>query len=368
MIDADAFALMKPTAYLINVARGEVIVEKALYTALKERRIDGAALDTWYRYPGTVENAEPDPDRGGPFQGSQYDFNALDNVLLTPHSSAHTFDADEGRYVSIAKSLREYAQGQTPKRLVATGTGENLGDFNCHEPDLQAGITAATCHAPTHARVLRWQGDVVVWRKVFFEEKNMSELETFRAETRAWLEENCPASMRTPMPEREMPWGGRNASYPNPDTKVWMDNMASRGWTAPSWPAEYGGGGLSKEGKQNSAGRACPHQSRAGTDELAFGCLAPRCWNLPAKSRRKNISVKSSAAKSGCQGYSEPGAGSRSGRSANQGRRQGRPLSGKRSGASPYADQCDWIFCLVRTDKSVKHDGMIQVSKHVPSS
>ena len=129
MIDADAFALMKPTAYLINVARGEVIVEKALYTALKEQRIDGAALDTWYRYPSTVENAEPDPDRGGPFQGSQYDFNALDNVLLTPHSSAHTFDADEGRYVSIAKSLREYAQGQTPKRLVATGTGENLGDF-----------------------------------------------------------------------------------------------------------------------------------------------------------------------------------------------------------------------------------------------
>ncbi|MEC9139150.1 MAG: 2-hydroxyacid dehydrogenase, partial [Pseudomonadota bacterium] len=129
MIDADAFALMKPTAYLINVARGEVIVEKALYTALKEQRIDGAALDTWYRYPSTIENAEPDPDRGGPFQGSQYDFNALDNVLLTPHSSAHTYDADEGRYVSIAKSLREYAQGQTPKRLVATGTGENLGDF-----------------------------------------------------------------------------------------------------------------------------------------------------------------------------------------------------------------------------------------------
>lgn len=129
MIDADAFALMKPTAYLINVSRGEVVVEKALYTALKERRIDGAALDTWYRYPATVENAEPDPDRGGPFQGSQYDFNELDNVLLTPHSSAHTYDADEGRYVSIAKSLREYAQGKTPKRLVATGTGENLGDF-----------------------------------------------------------------------------------------------------------------------------------------------------------------------------------------------------------------------------------------------
>jgi phosphoglycerate dehydrogenase-like enzyme len=129
MIDAGAFAQMKPTAYLVNVARGEVIVEDALFTALSERRIAGAALDTWYRYPVNIENAEPDPDRGGPHQGSQYDFNALDNVLLTPHSSAHTYNADEGRYVSIGQSVREYAQGETPKRHVATGTGENLDGF-----------------------------------------------------------------------------------------------------------------------------------------------------------------------------------------------------------------------------------------------
>ena len=74
-------------------------------------------------------HAEPDPDRGGPFQGSQFDFNALDNVLLTPHSSAHTYAADEGRYVSIGQSLREYAQGEIPKRHVATGTGDNLDGF-----------------------------------------------------------------------------------------------------------------------------------------------------------------------------------------------------------------------------------------------
>ena len=79
---------MKPTAYLINVARGEVIVEKALYTALKEYLIDGAALDTWYRYPGTLKMPSPIRIAAARFR-SQYDFNALDNVLLTPHSSAH---------------------------------------------------------------------------------------------------------------------------------------------------------------------------------------------------------------------------------------------------------------------------------------
>ncbi|MGB0343380.1 MAG: 2-hydroxyacid dehydrogenase [Parvibaculales bacterium] len=129
MIDAAAFEQMKPSAYIINVARGEVIDEAALFAALQENKIGGAALDTWYRYPTNIANAEPDPDRGGPYQGSHFDFLSLDNVLLTPHSSAHTFNADEGRYVSIAQSLLEYADGQTPKRQVTIGTGANLDGF-----------------------------------------------------------------------------------------------------------------------------------------------------------------------------------------------------------------------------------------------
>ena len=55
----------------------------------------------------------------------------------------------------------------------------------------------------------------------------MEALEQFRQETRTWLEENCPPSMRTPMPEEETVWGGRNATYPNPDSKLWLDRMAS---------------------------------------------------------------------------------------------------------------------------------------------
>ena len=72
----------------------------------------------------------------------------------------------------------------------------------------------------------------------------MASLDAFRNDTRKWLEANCPPSMRTPMPEDETVWGGRRETYKNPDAKTWLDNMASRGWTTPRWPAEYGGGGL----------------------------------------------------------------------------------------------------------------------------
>ena len=129
MIDAAAFRQMKESAYIINVARGEVIDEDALFEALSKKQIAGAAIDTWYRYPTDIVNAEPDPDRGGAYQGSKYDFNSLDNVLLTPHMAAHTLGADRGRYVSIAESLCSYADGVEVKRQVTVGTGENLEGF-----------------------------------------------------------------------------------------------------------------------------------------------------------------------------------------------------------------------------------------------
>ena len=75
-------------------------------------------------------------------------------------------------------------------------------------------------------------------------------LEKFREETRNWLEENCPESIRTPMPANEMPGGGTRIKYRNPETKTWMDRCAARGFTAPIWPTEYGGAGLSAEENQ----------------------------------------------------------------------------------------------------------------------
>ena len=75
----------------------------------------------------------------------------------------------------------------------------------------------------------------------------MQNLEVFRDDVRGWLDENCPESMRTPMDASEQPGGGRNASYANPDTKLWLERCAERGFTAPTWPQEFGGAGLSKD-------------------------------------------------------------------------------------------------------------------------
>jgi alkylation response protein AidB-like acyl-CoA dehydrogenase len=72
-------------------------------------------------------------------------------------------------------------------------------------------------------------------------------MEDFRKEVVEWLAENCPASMRVTGSEDETVWGGRNAIFANPDAKAWLEAMGSKGWTCPTWPKEYGGGGLSHE-------------------------------------------------------------------------------------------------------------------------
>ena len=63
---------------------------------------------------------------------------------------------------------------------------------------------------------------------------------SFREEARDWLNDNCPPSMRTPMPPEEYVSGGRRANYHNPESKLWLERMAERGWTVPTWPKEYG--------------------------------------------------------------------------------------------------------------------------------
>ena len=74
----------------------------------------------------------------------------------------------------------------------------------------------------------------------------MADLDSFRRETREWLRANAPKSMATPLGDHEEPcWGGRKAPYDNREAKQWLEVMAARGWTAPTWPKEYGGGGLS---------------------------------------------------------------------------------------------------------------------------
>ncbi len=188
----------------------------------------------------------------------------------------------------------------------------------------------------------------------------MSALEEFRAETRAWLEENCPQSMRTPMPEREMPWGGRNASFPNPDTKLWMDRMAARGWTAPTWPAEYGGGGLDKAQNKILQEELSRISARPALTSFGLWMLGPALLEFASEEQKKKYIPEIVRGEiRWCQGYSEPGAGSDLASLQTRAEDKGDHylVNGQKVWTS-YADKCDWIFCLVRTDTSVKHEGI----------
>lgn len=103
LVDARAIAWMRPDAVLMNVGRGAVIDEKALYDALVARRIGGAVIDTWYQYP-TPTQTECAP--------SQYDFSALDNVLMTPHMSGWTAGTVRRRQETLADNIERLSRDE----------------------------------------------------------------------------------------------------------------------------------------------------------------------------------------------------------------------------------------------------------------
>ncbi|MBV1880784.1 MAG: acyl-CoA dehydrogenase family protein [Pseudomonadales bacterium] len=188
----------------------------------------------------------------------------------------------------------------------------------------------------------------------------MDKLKLFRQETRAWLEENCPQSMRTPMPEDESVWGGRNPEFKNPESKIWMDNMAARGWTTPSWPKEYGGGGLNR--KEDRILKE--EMSRLGCRNplMSFGIwmLGPVLLEYGTDEQKQEFIPKIIKGEiRWCQGYSEPGAGSDLASLATSAIDKGDHflVNGQKIWTS-FANKADWIFCLVRTSTETKHGGI----------
>lgn len=183
----------------------------------------------------------------------------------------------------------------------------------------------------------------------------------FRQETRAWLEENCPAAMRRPIQsEKDVCWGGRRYVPACPEQKIWLDRMAERGWTVPDWPIEYGGGGLSPaetkilREEMKAIGARSPLNSfgisMLGPALLKYGSEAQKLEHLPRIARGE---IR------WCQGYSEPNAGSDLASLATWAEDAGDHyvVSGQKVWTS-YADQADWIFCLVRTSKESKQGGI----------
>lgn len=189
----------------------------------------------------------------------------------------------------------------------------------------------------------------------------MQDINAFREEVRGWLDENCPASMRTPMQADEYPGGGRKANYVNPDTQTWLERCAERGFTVPTWPKEYGGAGLTKDEHQvlrNEMGRINARPpllgmglSMIGPALLEYGTDAQKEEHLP-KIARGEIWW--------CQGYSEPGSGSdlASLRTAAVEDGDDFIVNGQKIWTSG-ANHADWMFCLVRTDfDAPKHEGI----------
>ena len=190
---------------------------------------------------------------------------------------------------------------------------------------------------------------------------SVADLQAFREEVRQWLDDNCPQSMRTPMKADEHPGGGRRAKYKNPETKVWMDRMAERGFTVPMWPKEYGGAGLNKDqnrvlGEELRRINARPAHlgmgiSMIGPALLEYGTEAQKQEHLP-KIARGEIWW--------CQGYSEPGSGSDLASLRTSAVEDGDEyiINGQKIWTSG-ANHADWIFCLVRTDpEAPKHQGI----------
>lgn len=190
----------------------------------------------------------------------------------------------------------------------------------------------------------------------------MSELDQFRQATRAWLEENCPQSMREPTKGFEDFYnGGRNPEIDHPDQKLWCDRMAERGWTVPHWPREYGGGGLGKEEVKVLRQEMARINARTPLDSFGISMLGPALLQFGTEEQKLEHLPKIARGEiRWCQGYSEPNAGSDLASLATKAEDKGDHylINGQKIWTS-YADKADWIFCLVRTDNSgSKHEGI----------
>ncbi len=185
------------------------------------------------------------------------------------------------------------------------------------------------------------------------------ELDGFRTEARTWLEANCPPSMRTPAPEDEAPWGGRKFTWKNPEAKLWLERMADRGWTAPTWPREYGGGGLSRDQAGVLAQELARIKARPALVSFGLWMLGPVLLHYASdEQKREHLPKIARGEIRWCQGYSEPGAGSDLASLQCKAEDAGDHflVNGQKVWTS-YADQADWIFCLVRTS-APKHEGI----------
>ena len=194
----------------------------------------------------------------------------------------------------------------------------------------------------------------------------MSDLDTFRSETRLWLDANCPPEMREPVRnEDDVCWGGRNPTFSSPAQKAWMDAMGARGWTVPDWPSAYGGGGLDPARTKILREELARIGARDPLNSFGIWMLGPALLKYGTEEQKRHYLPQIARGEiRWCQGYSEPNAGSDLASLATSAELVSDPargdhylVNGQKIWTS-YADKADWMFCLVRTDKTRKQAGI----------
>jgi alkylation response protein AidB-like acyl-CoA dehydrogenase len=194
----------------------------------------------------------------------------------------------------------------------------------------------------------------------------MTDLETFRAETRAWLEANCPPEVRGPMTsEADMIWGGRDAVFATPGHRLWLERMGERGWTAPEWPREYGGGGLTREEAKVLASELRRIKAQPALNSFGVWMLGPALLAFGTEEQKQRFLPPICRGElSFSIGMSEPDSGSDLASVSTRATRaqDGWLLKGTNIWTSG-AYENDWFVVLCRTsdDDGDRHHGLSQL-------
>jgi alkylation response protein AidB-like acyl-CoA dehydrogenase len=196
--------------------------------------------------------------------------------------------------------------------------------------------------------------------------------DAFRNEVRAFIASAYPAELRgrDAATDPEAVWGGR-AYLGSDDPQIrWMRAMAERGWTAPTWPKAYGGGGLSAEEAKILEGELAAAKCRPALMSFGLWMLGPALMEYASEAQKQEHLPKIVRGEiRWCQGYSEPGAGSDLASLQTRCEDLGDHwlINGQKIWTS-YANRADWCFCLVRTDTARKHEGISFVLIDMASS
>jgi alkylation response protein AidB-like acyl-CoA dehydrogenase len=173
-------------------------------------------------------------------------------------------------------------------------------------------------------------------------------LEAFRLETREWLVENCPPSMRN----RTVHFEDAYETYNTDDARAWRDRAAARGWTAPDWDTRYGGGGLNREEARILAEEMAAIKALPPATGMGFIMIGPTLLEFGTEEQKlRHLPKICSGEVQWCQGYSEPGAGSDLASLRTRAERDGDhfKINGQKIWTSG-GNHADWMFVLVRTD------------------